>query len=93
MINNLDVITRDVIEEYAKKNTVCPFELCLDLSYWMDGIICDYNYVFDPEVKLKRFFRRAARANIFFLWMKPIIWWTGQGTCIRHRFIKKMCFP
>lgn len=41
------------------------FELCLDLSYWMDGIICDYNYVFDPEVKLKRFFRRAAGANIF----------------------------
>lgn len=67
MINNLDVITRDVIEEYAKKNTVCPFELCLDLSYWMDGIICDYNYVFDPEVKLKRFFSEGSKDEYIFL--------------------------
>lgn len=50
-----------------RKNTVCPFELCLDLSYWMDGIICDYNYVFDPEVKLKRFFSEGGKGEYIFL--------------------------
>lgn len=43
------------------------FELCLDLSYWMDGIICDYNYVFDPEVKLKRFFSEGGKGEYIFL--------------------------
>ena len=38
------------------KYQVCPFELCLDISSWVDGIICDYNYVFDPNVRLKRYF-------------------------------------
>jgi len=51
-----DIITREIVEEYAKKYTICPFELSLDLSYWMDCIVCDYNYVFDPRASLKRFF-------------------------------------
>lgn len=50
------IITREIVEEYAKRYVVCPFELSLDLSYWMDCIICDYNYVFDPRASLKRFF-------------------------------------
>lgn len=49
-------ITREKILEYADKYQVCPFELCLDISSWVDGIICDYNYVFDPNVRLKRYF-------------------------------------
>lgn len=48
--------TRDTIEATARKHQVCPFELSLDLSVWCDAIICDYNYVFDPSVSLKRFF-------------------------------------
>ena len=48
--------TKSVIEGYAKKYKVCPFEFSLDLCYWCDIIICDYNYVFDPRVYLKRFF-------------------------------------
>lgn len=51
-----DIITRETVEKYAIMNTICPFEFSLDLSYWMDCIICDYNYVFDPRVSLKRFF-------------------------------------
>jgi DNA excision repair protein ERCC-2 len=51
-----DSFTREKIEEYAEKYQVCPFELSLDLSLWADCIICDYNYVFDPRVQLKRFF-------------------------------------
>ena len=48
--------SREKILEQAEKWKVCPFEMCLDLSSWVDGVICDYNYVFDRNVKLKRFF-------------------------------------
>ncbi|MBY9001302.1 MAG: ATP-dependent DNA helicase [Candidatus Heimdallarchaeota archaeon] len=51
-----DSFTREVIEKYAKKHMVCPFEFSLDLANWSDCIICDYNYVFDPRVYLRRFF-------------------------------------
>ena len=52
----LEAYTRDVVEAYARRHTVCPFELSLDLALWADAVICDYNYVFDPRVYLKRFF-------------------------------------
>ena len=53
---------------YAEKYQVCPFELCLDISSWVDGIICDYNYVFDPNVRLKRYFAEGEqRGNYIFL--------------------------
>ncbi len=51
-----DAFTRPLIEEYAQKHSVCPFEFSLDLSLWSDIVICDYNYVFDPRAHLKRFF-------------------------------------
>lgn len=53
----LDSFTRTVIEDYARKYCICPFEFSLDLSLWADCIIGDYNYVFDPRVYLKRFFQ------------------------------------
>lgn len=56
VLKNSEYLSREIIEEYAVKHTVCPFEFSLDLSLWADGIICDYNYVFDPRVYLKRFF-------------------------------------
>lgn len=49
-------ITRSVLETVAQKHQVCPFELSLDVSVWVDVIICDYNYVFDPQVYLRRHF-------------------------------------
>lgn len=49
-------ITRSSLEAVAQQNQVCPFELSLDVSLWADAIICDYNYVFDPQVYLRRFF-------------------------------------
>lgn len=55
-ILEVDFYTRDVIEKYALKYEICPFEFSLDLSLWSDVIICDYNYLFDPRVSLKRFF-------------------------------------
>lgn len=56
IISNEDDITRDKIITYANKHNVCPFEMNLDISDWMNGIICDYNYTFDPRAKLKRYF-------------------------------------
>ena len=49
-------LNRRVLETVGKEHQVCPFELALDLSTWVDAIICDYNYVFDPRVYLRRHF-------------------------------------
>lgn len=54
-ITHTDLFTREVIEDYASKYNVCPFELSLDLAIYADVVICDYNYIFDPTVSLKRF--------------------------------------
>lgn len=66
MINQEDEINRECILDYAGRYQVCPFEFQLDISLWCDVIICDYNYVFDPVIYLKRFFTDAA-ANMIFL--------------------------
>ncbi len=50
------IITREIIEAYAQKHTVCPSELQLDASLFCDVIICDYNHAYDPKSKLQRFF-------------------------------------
>lgn len=47
---------RECIEKYALKHKVCPFEFSLDLAYVADAVICDYNYIFDPKILLKRLF-------------------------------------
>lgn len=56
MLQSEEAITRTVVEEYARKYTLCPFELSLDVALFCDVIVCDYNYLFDPVVYLKRFF-------------------------------------
>lgn len=58
---------RDRILLYAGRHQVCPFEMCLDVSTFADGIICDYNYVFDPNVKLKRYFAEGVKGAYIFL--------------------------
>ncbi|MBE5955893.1 MAG: ATP-dependent DNA helicase [Lachnospiraceae bacterium] len=60
-------IKRDVILEYADRFCVCPYELCLDVSTFADIIICDYNYAFDPTVKLKRYFQGTKGDYIFLI--------------------------
>ena len=67
MIHQEQEITREVILEYAERYRVCPFEFCLDLTNWSDGIICDYNYVFDPNVRLKRYFADQTKGEYLFL--------------------------
>lgn len=60
-------ITREVVLRYAKEYKVCPFEFCLDISNWVDSIICDYNYVFDPNIRLKRYFSEGISGDYLFL--------------------------
>lgn len=67
MLTHTDDMSRDQIESYARKYTVCPFEMALDLSVWTDAVICDYNYVFDPNAHLKRFFGEGAKKEYLFL--------------------------
>ena len=47
---------RAALADTAWQFSVCPFELGLDLSEWCDVVIGDYNYLFDPVVRLRRFF-------------------------------------
>ena len=62
-----EVYSREVIRAHAEKWQVCPLEMCLDLSVWVDGVICDYNYAFDPNVHLKRFFGENISGDYIFL--------------------------
>lgn len=54
MLANETLMGRQVIEAYALKHRVCPFELSLELAYAADAVICDFNYIYDPRISLKR---------------------------------------
>ncbi len=59
--------SRKRLLEFAEERKVCPFELSLDISLFCDAVILDYNYCFDPRVKLKRFFAEGINGNYIFL--------------------------
>lgn len=67
LIQNNDQLTRPVIEKYARKHTLDPFEFQLDASLFCDVIIGDYNYLFDPQVHLQRFFATEDPDNFFLI--------------------------
>jgi DNA excision repair protein ERCC-2 len=67
LLQNEEGISRDLILTYAMKHNVCPFEMSLDVTNWSDTIICDYNYVFDPNVYLRRFFMGDKKNDYVFL--------------------------
>jgi len=52
----MEAFGRASIEALAMEHMICPFEFSLDLSEIADVVIGDYNYAFDPAVKLKRHF-------------------------------------
>ena len=58
-------LTRGALETVGLKHQVCPFELSLDVSAWVDAVICDYNYVFDPKVYLRRHFGETENLYAF----------------------------
>ena len=67
MLCSEEGITREKIISYAEKHNVCPFEMCLDVTTWADAVICDYNYLFDPNVYLRRFFADGPERDYVFL--------------------------
>ncbi len=67
LLTSADSFDRQTVIEYARKHEVCPFEMSLDMSLFADGIICDYNYVFDPFVYLRRFFAEGRTRDYCFL--------------------------
>ena len=67
MLEEEEEFGREVVESWAKRFRICPFELSLDLTLWCDVVICDYNYLFDPAVMLKRFFSDSSSGQWVFL--------------------------
>ncbi len=66
-LDQRQAFTRPVIEEIARQYELCPFEFSLDLALWVDCIICDYNYAFDPRVYLHRFFDFSTEPYVFLI--------------------------
>lgn len=60
-----DLLHYETILDYAKKHKVCPMEFQLDLAIYSDVVICDYNYVFDPQIYLRRFFESNLDRYVF----------------------------
>jgi Rad3-related DNA helicase len=67
LLQQQNMLDRETICAFARQKKVCPFEFCLDLSSWADHLICDYNYVFDPNVCLKRFFAEGQTGDYLYL--------------------------
>ena len=68
LLSRQNGFTPQIILEVTKKHRICPYELSLDLSEYCDIIICDYNYVFDPAVYLRRYFAEdGERGRYIFL--------------------------
>ncbi len=53
---NASLYTKEKIAEFARKHRVCPFELSLDVSNYVDIVVADFNYAFDPRAHLVRYF-------------------------------------
>jgi DNA excision repair protein ERCC-2 len=49
------------IRELALAQKLCPFEVSLALAQRASVVVSDYNYVFEPNVALKRFFEDGER--------------------------------
>ncbi len=67
LISESEAFDRSAITAQAEKWKVCPFEMSLDVALWSDAVICDYNYLFDPRAKLKRFFGESNKEEFIFL--------------------------
>lgn len=57
------LFSRELIQEFADRYQVCPYEMSLDVALFADAVICDYNYAFDPTVYFRRFFGTEIKHN------------------------------
>ncbi len=53
------LIVPEAMMEEGRRASLCPFELALLEAERTDAIVCDYNYVFDPQVYFRRFFQEV----------------------------------
>ena len=67
LLKEYDDLNTGLLKRKAEESRVCPFEMALDASLFCDGITCDYNYVFDPDASLKRFFAEGNSGEYIFL--------------------------
>jgi len=61
------VIEPEMVYARAVDERLCPFELSLDVALHTTVIVCDYNYVFDPTVLLRRFFSEQEYDDIILI--------------------------
>jgi len=62
-VRRLDI---EQIQASAAEFSLCPFELSLQMLPWVDFVICDFNYVFDPLVQLG-YFRSDKRRKLLLI--------------------------
>lgn len=53
--------TGEFLQQTAAGNTLCPHQLAQLLLPWADLVIADYNYAFDPAVRLADYFDRESK--------------------------------
>lgn len=58
---------REIIIKISRKFGLCPYELSLALSEYCEIIISDYNYIFDPIIRLDRYFGKKRGINKYLL--------------------------
>ena len=61
-----DLLARRTIDQpdtelVARAHRVCPYELAMDTAEWVDVVVGDYSYVFDPLIALSRLQSRHFR--------------------------------
>lgn len=57
----------EAVRRLAEQHGLCPFEFSLDLSLECDVIVCDYNYLFDPRVRLQRYAASGRRGQVLLI--------------------------
>ena len=55
---HIPCVTPQDVSKIAEEFAVCPYELSLTYAELCDIVICDFNYLFDPQVYIRRFFTR-----------------------------------
>ena len=60
LLDDDDHLDPDRIFDVAQQHEVCPFEVSLDLMPETDLVVCDYNYVFDPDIGLAAVLNKGA---------------------------------
>lgn len=66
-ISRQEILDANSVKAQSEAYRVCPYELAMDVSGWADAVLGDYNYVFDPNARLRKFFGEGADGDSIFL--------------------------